>query len=150
MRQNEAKCGRELLPRMAFRSLRDTDCRSSVGQSHRVGGSSPPGSLEKKQGAYKSFTCNRASDGLRTACPQRNRKCGHGLLKLRRLSCLRSRTTHHLRDCIVFNRHLNTGGMPMICPNGTTYDNCTDCPYFREDETDYDIVVRCGFDDEVE
>ena len=33
---------------MAFRSLRDTDCRSSVGQSHRVGGSSPPGSLDLK------------------------------------------------------------------------------------------------------
>lgn len=48
MRQNEAKCGRELLPRMAFRSLRDTDCRSSVGKSHRVGGSSPPGSLDLK------------------------------------------------------------------------------------------------------
>lgn len=21
------------------------------------------------------------------------------------------------------------------------------CPYFREEETDYDIVVRCGFDE---
>jgi hypothetical protein len=38
----------------------------------------------------------------------------------------------------------------MICPNGMDYDNCTDCQYFREVETDYDIVVRCGFDDEVE
>ena len=35
----------------------------------------------------------------------------------------------------------------MICPNGMDYDHCSDCPYFIEVETDYDIVVQCGFDE---